>query len=262
MVSHKGSGLWTLDSGGSMNISIIILTGLAAGVLVNWAADAVPGRHSLRASWRWPLVRVRDGASRLWSRPKPSGSLSTAPDPPPLTWRHGIVWIAAPLLLWLTVILNGVGADSVLFCFYAWFFLTLTVIDVEHRIVPNRMLLVALPVALLGSWVSGLPGFFSGLAGGITGFGLFLLLALAWPGAMGMGDVKLAGFIGLITGLPGIFVALVVCIFAGGLGGLLVLLRHRFQRGHSIAYAPYLALGAWVTLHFGDRLWQMYVGAM
>lgn len=245
-----------------MNILIIISIGLLAGVVINWAADAIPERYTMRESWRWPLWQLLDGPGRLLAQPGTATSIAASTETPALTLRHGMVWLAAPLLLWLSVALNGVNVQSVLLVFYAWFFLTLTVIDLEHRIVPNRMLLAALPVALVSAGICNLPGAFSGLGGGITGFLLFLLLALAWPGAMGMGDVKLAGFIGLITGLPGIFVALVVCILAGGLGGLLVLLRHRFERGHTMAYAPYLALGAWVTLHFGDSLWQMYVGMM
>ena len=63
-----------------------------------------------------------------------------------------------------------------------------------------------------------------------------------------MGDVKLAGVIGLTTGLPGAIVAVTVGILAGGVAALAILVLTRFRRGVTMAYAPYLVLGAWVAL--------------
>ena len=121
-------------------------------------------------------------------------------------------------------------------------------IDFEHRLVLNRMLLFAVPLVLLGNILMGTPSLTSTLLGSIAGFGFFLLLALLAPGAMGMGDVKLAGFIGLITGLSGVMAALFLGILAGGIAGIVVLIRNRFRRGKTLAYAPYLVLGTWIFL--------------
>ncbi len=66
-----------------------------------------------------------------------------------------------------------------------------------------------------------------------------------------MGDVKLAGLIGLTTGLDGVILAMTVGILAGGLAALALLASRRFDRKATMAYAPYLALGAWVALYFG-----------
>jgi leader peptidase (prepilin peptidase)/N-methyltransferase len=130
----------------------------------------------------------------------------------------------------------------------SWFFLAIAIIDLEHGLVLNRMLLFGLPFVLLSNIVIGSPNLNSTLLGGVAGFGFFLLLAVLAPGAMGMGDVKLAGFIGLITGLSGVMVALSLGILAGGVAGVLVLLRNRFRRGNTLAYAPYLVLGTWLFL--------------
>ena len=142
---------------------------------------------------------------------------------------------------------------------YAWFFLTVAVIDLEHRRVLNRMLLAALPVIALVIMASGTPSLRSSIAGAAIGFGVFLLTALLRPGGMGMGDVKLAGLIGLATGIAGVAIALAVGIVAGGVGGLALMVGHRFDRRATMAYAPYLALGAWVALYFGAELWQAYL---
>lgn len=140
----------------------------------------------------------------------------------------------------------------------AWFFLAIAVIDLEHRRVFNRMLAPALPLILIGNWLTGLPTLRSALWGALFGFCVFLVLALLWRGAMGMGDVKLAGVIGLATGLSGSLIALLVSFYAGGLAAVFILLRSR-KRGQTMAYAPYLVFGAWVALFFGTDIWRFYL---
>ena len=137
---------------------------------------------------------------------------------------------------------------------YGWFFLAVAIIDLEHRRVLNRMLAAALPLAALSSLVLYAPPPLSALLGAAIAFGLFLVIALVRPGGMGMGDVKLAALIGLVTGLAGVFVALTVGIVAGGIAAVVVLVRSRFDRRVTMAYAPYLVLGAWVALYFNPAV--------
>ena len=73
---------------------------------------------------------------------------------------------------------------------------------------------------------------------------------------MGMGDVKLAGVIGLATGFNGVIGALLIGILAGGLAAAVILIRKRTARGQTIAYAPYLVLGAWAALYYGTAIWH------
>jgi prepilin signal peptidase PulO-like enzyme (type II secretory pathway) len=131
------------------------------------------------------------------------------------------------------------------------------VIDLEYRLVLNRMLLAALPLLLLAQQLFGELSFGAALLGGVIGFSLFLLLALIRPGSMGMGDVKLAGVIGVAVGLPDLYLALLVGVLAGGLMGLFILIRSNFRPGQSVAYAPYLVLGAWSALFLRADLLHM-----
>jgi len=85
---------------------------------------------------------------------------------------------------------------------YAWFLLTVLVIDLEHRRVLNVMVLPAAVVAFGASFLPGAPAPLDALIGGAGAFAAFFLIALLGRGAMGMGDVKLAGVIGLMTGYP------------------------------------------------------------
>jgi leader peptidase (prepilin peptidase)/N-methyltransferase len=164
----------------------------------------------------------------------------------------------AGLLAWAAVHQAGWSVQAAILALYAWFFLAVAVIDLEHRRVLNRMLAPALPVMLGVSLWLGAPTPVSALLGAGAGFGFFLLVARLRRGGMGMGDVKLAGLIGLATGLSGVLVALVVGIFAGGLAALVLLGVTRFDRRATMAYAPYLVMGAWTALFWGQALWAWY----
>lgn len=230
-----------------MSIVAIFCLSTVAGWVINMAADTLPLRRPWRETWRLPLWLLPAAPRRLLGPALPERSL-TKTGMPVARGRYGAVFAAALALGLLAALQTSSLLDWAILATQAWFFLTIAVIDLEHRLVLNRMLLAALPIALLYNVLQHGPNLASTLLGGLAGFGFFLLLALLAPGAMGMGDVKLAGFIGLITGLSGVVAALFLGILAGGLAGLVVLIRNRFRRGSTLAYAPYLVVGVWFFL--------------
>ena len=114
----------------------------------------------------------------------------------------------------------------------------LTVIDIERRIVPNRIVVPALVVALVVQTVRdpSVEWILSALGAG----GFFLLLALVYPAGLGMGDVKLAAFLGAWLGYP-----VTVALFAGTLLGMIPAL---------VVLVP--------VLPFPDRGWLVCVDAI
>jgi leader peptidase (prepilin peptidase) / N-methyltransferase len=133
-------------------------------------------------------------------------------------------------------------------------------IDLEHRIIPNRItgpgavLAVAVGLALDPS---GEPGRL--LAGACAG-GFLLLAVLAYPGGMGMGDAKLAGMMGLFLGAA-VAPALLVGLLSGVLAGAFVIARKGVRAGRKTAvpFGPFLALGALVAVFLGHQLVDLYV---
>jgi len=135
----------------------------------------------------------------------------------------------------------------------------ITLTDLERRVIPNRVLLVAaiagVVIAAVGD-PSSLPE--RAAAAAAAGGGLFLV-ALAYPRGMGLGDVKLAAVMGLFLG-RNVAPAILVALFAGSAVGLVMIARHGAEaRKRAIPFGPFLALGGIVGLLAGDQLVDWYL---
>ncbi|MHB0878516.1 MAG: prepilin peptidase [Anaerolineae bacterium] len=198
------------------------LAGLGVAALVNWGADRLP---TADGGARPSLWLRQDGSLRLERHV--FVTLLCAAALPALVWAIGATWATAILATWAAA------------------FLLVAVVDFEHRLVLNRVLLAMAGGALIASAarLPGAPVLWRCLAGGAAGLGLFLLVALIGRGAMGAGDVKLAAAIGLIVGYPAVLSALFVGILFGGIAAVVVILQGKGRRA-TIAYAPWLSLGS------------------
>lgn len=137
--------------------------------------------------------------------------------------------------------------------------LAITLTDLERRIIPNRVLLVG---ALLGVAVAGVtdPASLPERAAAAAGAGgVLFLAALAYPGGMGMGDVKLAALMGLFLGVE-VVPALLIALFAGSLVGIVLIAREGSSaRKKAIPFGPFLALGGVTALLAGEELIDLYL---
>jgi leader peptidase (prepilin peptidase) / N-methyltransferase len=129
--------------------------------------------------------------------------------------------------------------------------------DLEHRIVPNRVVLPA-TVAVLVANLLVAPGVEWPLAAVAAATFLFLP-ALAAPGALGMGDVKLALFLGAALGRTA-GVAVMLGLLAALVPSLVLIARHgRKARKMALPLAPFLALGGLIALFAGHQLLELYL---
>src|SRR5262245_54306076 len=133
-----------------------------------------------------------------------------------------------------------------------------TVTDLERRIVPNRIVEPALVVALVVQTVRD-PSIEWVLAAVGAG-GFFLVAALLYPAGMGMGDVKLAAFLGAWLGS-----SVVVALFAGSLLAMLpalvlLVMKGAGARKIGLPFAPFLAAGAVVALFWGETTLDWWLG--
>lgn len=173
--------------------------------------------------------------------------------------RYPLVETATLVAFASVVAMRGVDLALVLELPFAATLLAVAAIDLEHRIVPNRILAPAAAWAVLALLLVIPDALVEHLAAGGIAFGVLLLVALAYPGGIGMGDVKLAGVMGLYLGVA-VAPALLFAFLAGSLVGVAMMARHgTAARKRALPFAPLLALGGLVGLLAGYELVDLYV---
>lgn len=174
--------------------------------------------------------------------------------------RYPVVEAATAALYAAVVLAFDETVDVVLGLALVTFLVPLTLIDLQHRLLPNKLVLPAGVVAIAASLALDPAGTPERLIAGAAAFGFFFLAAAAKPGGMGMGDVKLAGVLGLYLGAS-VAVAVFVALIAGVLVGAIVMARVGAAEGRKTAvpFGPFLALGAVVAMFAGDGLMDSYL---
>jgi leader peptidase (prepilin peptidase)/N-methyltransferase len=173
--------------------------------------------------------------------------------------RYPLVEALTGALCALAVVAKGGDEDALLAVAFVLVLVPVAFIDLDHRIIPNRILLpgaVAAVVILAVTDPERLPEHL--IAGGAAGL-FFLLAALAYPSGLGMGDVKLAAVMGLYLG-SSVVPALLVALLAGSLVGVTIIARDGVAAGRKTAvpFGPFLALGALVGLFWGPLIVAWY----
>ena len=155
----------------------------------------------------------------------------------------------------------GLSWLLVVSCLYAAILVLVFVIDLEHRLILNIVTYPSMALAImLGFAVPGLNAL-SGLLGGLFYGGLFLALYVASvliykrEDALGQGDVKLAIFIGLITGMPGALYAALAGTILGALAGLWAIIVNKASGKSTMPYGTSLSIGALAVL-----VWSPWIG--
>ena len=165
----------------------------------------------------------------------------------------------------------GLTPDFGIVAFYSCIFIVLMVIDLEHGLILNKIVYPAMAVAFVISTFipdvminrfiyPGIAGYaLSSIVAGIAGFIIFLLIVIISRGGMGFGDVKMAGLIGLVTGWPQVFLAILIGILLGGLVALVLLILKIKGRKQAIPFGPFLAIGMIATLLYGQVILNWYL---
>jgi len=134
---------------------------------------------------------------------------------------------------------------------------TLSAIDVQHRIVPNRIVLPAAILVLVARTL--LDPSPEWLLGAVGAAGFLFLAVLAYPKGLGMGDVKLALLLGAMLG-AGVSAALFIGFLAGLVPAVVLVARHgSAARKMAVPLVPFLSVGAVIALFFGERLLDGYL---
>jgi len=259
---------------------VFALLGTAIGSFLNVCIDRLPAGKSLiyppshceACRHRLSLQDLVPVFSYLWLRGH--CRYCQSPISRRLLWAE----VGSGLLLAFIYWHYGLSVEFVVTAFYCYLFIVIGVVDLEHELILNKIVYPAAVVALIvdaflpqpgildvflpqPGILAGLIGGANGLISGAIGFVLLLIPALIYRGGMGWGDVKMAALIGLVTGFPLVFVALLMGVILGGLvAGFLLLFKIK-KRKEAIPFGPFLSLATIATLLWGSDIINWYLGS-
>jgi leader peptidase (prepilin peptidase) / N-methyltransferase len=173
----------------------------------------------------------------------------------PLTYPA--VELATALLVAGCLFAFGLTGYAVLAAFFCAVLVAVSATDLAHRIVPNRIVVPAAAILLVGN--TALDPSPEWALGALGAFAFLFLAALAYPSGMGMGDAKLALVMGAALGAS-VGVALMLAMFLALVPGVFILARYgAAARKRAIPFAPFLALGSVIALFVGPEILDAYL---
>ncbi len=246
-----------------MNASAAVLVlapALALGSFLNVVVARVPARRSLL---RPPSSCGSCGTEILWRDNIPVVSYALLRGrcrhcDARISPLYPAVELVTALLVVACFAVFGLTAWAALAAGFCAVLVVLSAIDIQHRIVPNRIVLPSAVIALVAhTLIDPSPAW---LVWSLIAAGGLFLVALAHPKGLGMGDVKLALLLGAMLGAS-VSVALMIGLFAALVPSAVLVSRHgAAARKMGVPLVPFLALGSVVALFFGDALLDAYLG--
>jgi prepilin signal peptidase PulO-like enzyme (type II secretory pathway) len=188
-------------------------------------------------------------------------------------WCHSPIGIHYPLVELTTGLMtllifyqfflrSGIPPSGTIFNFVYILLITYALIgiflsDLQYRTIPDQIIYPALVVVMIwiiinSQWINILTG----IAGAAF---FFLLVLLTRFRGMGLGDVKLAGLMGLFLGYPQITVALYLAFLTGATVGVILILRGKKRFKSEISFGPFLVLATFIAWFWGEKIWQIFL---
>jgi leader peptidase (prepilin peptidase)/N-methyltransferase len=156
------------------------------------------------------------------------------------------------------VAVNGFDEDLLLELPFVAALIALAAIDLDHRLLPNKIVYPLAAYGLLATLLVDRADLVEHLVAGAGAFSFLFLAVLAYPRGMGMGDVKLAGAMGVYLGLS-VIPGLLIAFLAGSIVGLAMIAREGASaRKKAVPFGVFLALGGIVALLAGPELIELY----
>lgn len=209
--------------------------------------------HKISAAENIPLL------SWLWLRGRCSSCHSA------ISARYPLVELATALLSLLVAWQLPAGLPMLGALLLTWTLICLTLIDLDKMLLPDQLTLPLLWVGLLLNLTDGFVSLQSAVIGAVAGY--LVLWSLFWAfklltgkEGMGYGDFKLLAALGAWLGWQALPLILLVSALIGAIIGITLIVTKRNERSTPIPFGPYLALGGWIALLWGDSILHWYLG--
>ena len=178
--------------------------------------------------------------------------------------RYPLVELGTALLSLVVALHFGVSMQTFWVLILTWGLVALTMIDLDHMLLPDQ---ITLPLLWLGLLIN-INGTFVPLTDAVIGaaIGYMSLFTVFWlfklltgKEGMGFGDFKLLAVFGAWAGWQLLPILILMASVVGAFVGISLMIFKNHQRGHAIPFGPYLAVSGWITLLWGDGVWSWYL---
>jgi leader peptidase (prepilin peptidase)/N-methyltransferase len=172
--------------------------------------------------------------------------------------RYPLVELATAIAFAAVVAVRGFDDDLILELPLVAALIALAAIDFDHRLLPNKIVYPLAAYGVIATLLVDQDDLVENLIAGAAAFVFLLAAVIAYPRGMGMGDVKLAGAMGLYLGLS-VIPALLVAFLSGSLVGVAIIAREGAAgRKKAVPFGVFLALGGIVGVLAGPELIDLY----
>jgi leader peptidase (prepilin peptidase) / N-methyltransferase len=188
----------------------------------------------------------------------------------PISLRYPLVEVLHSFL-WVVVLLRfGWSAELPSYLYFVSVGLALAVIDLDTKRLPDPLtlpsylvlgVLLVAPAVADDAWGSYLRAWLAAAAL----FGFYVMLVVINPKGMGLGDVKLAGVLGLVLGWlgwPEVLLGWFLGFLLGGVVGVALMVLKRAGRKSKIPFGPFMLAGALMAVLWGHQIWEFYLSAL
>lgn len=181
-----------------------------------------------------------------------------------ISGRYPLVEIATALLSWVIAHQFGVSIETLLLLVLTWGLICLTLIDFDHMLLPDQIVMPLLWLGLLvninHTFIPISDAIIGAAVGYMSLFSVFWLFKLATgKEGMGHGDFKLFALFGAWLGWQLLPILILMASVMGAIVGISLMLFSNHQRGQAIPFGPYLAIAGWITLLWGKGIWSWYL---
>ena len=185
-----------------------------------------------------------------------------------ISLRYPATELATAVLFALSVVKFDVSVTAAVYAGFFWALVVLTVIDLEHKLLPNRIVYPTFVAGWAGLVAAALidgdtDRLRSAALGAVVFGGFFFVVAFIYPAGMGGGDVKLAfvlgTFVGYAGGVGAVLAGMFLSFLLGGVIGIVAMKLSGAGRKTQIPFGPFLALGSVIAIFLGERIVDAYV---
>lgn len=176
-----------------------------------------------------------------------------------ISLRYPMIEMLSGVVTLLLYVFFGLTLQFFFVVIIAFILIIITFIDIDHKLIHNRIVIVMLSIGLIYELVVRPVSLLDALIGFFAASVPLLLIAILSKGGIGGGDIKLMAVVGIFLGWQGVLLALFIGAVTGAIMGVIGIILKKKKRKDVIPFGPFLCLGIITTIVYGQQLIDMYI---